>query len=122
MFSRFKEKLSGFKEALSSKIAEKVSQAEKIAGTANGRANAAQAEGEMQSSQEQAKEKNQTRGENPGVHRSSSCAGLQDGGHSGVPGAVTAAAKPWPPQKLATILAPRERGVNSLSRTQKKLG
>ena len=32
MFSRFKEKLSGFKEALSSKIAEKVSQAEKLAG------------------------------------------------------------------------------------------
>ncbi len=32
MFSRFKEKLSGFKEALSSKIAEKVSQAEKAAG------------------------------------------------------------------------------------------
>ncbi|MHB8120253.1 MAG: signal recognition particle-docking protein FtsY [Methanothrix sp.] len=32
MFSRFKEKLSGFKEALSSKIAEKVSLAEKIAG------------------------------------------------------------------------------------------
>jgi fused signal recognition particle receptor len=32
LFSRFKEKLSGFKEALSSKIAEKVSQAEKIAG------------------------------------------------------------------------------------------
>lgn len=37
MFSRFKEKLSGFKEALSSKIAEKVSQAEKIAGKVNGR-------------------------------------------------------------------------------------
>ncbi|MFA6373557.1 MAG: signal recognition particle receptor subunit alpha, partial [Methanothrix sp.] len=32
LFSRFKEKLSGFKEALSSKIAEKVSLAEKIAG------------------------------------------------------------------------------------------
>ncbi|MFZ3149910.1 MAG: signal recognition particle-docking protein FtsY [Methanothrix sp.] len=32
MFSRFKEKLSGFKEALSSKIAEKVSLAEKITG------------------------------------------------------------------------------------------
>jgi fused signal recognition particle receptor len=32
LFSRFKEKLSGFKEALSSKIAEKVSQAEKLAG------------------------------------------------------------------------------------------
>ncbi len=32
MFSRFKEKLSGFKEALSSKIAEKVSLAEKLAG------------------------------------------------------------------------------------------
>ncbi len=32
MFSRFKEKLTGFKEALSSKIAEKVSLAEKIAG------------------------------------------------------------------------------------------
>ncbi|MDD2754843.1 MAG: signal recognition particle-docking protein FtsY [Methanothrix sp.] len=32
MFSRFKEKLNGFKEALSSKIAEKVSQAEKLAG------------------------------------------------------------------------------------------
>jgi len=32
LFSRFKEKLSGFKEALSSKIAEKVSQAEKVAG------------------------------------------------------------------------------------------
>jgi fused signal recognition particle receptor len=36
LFSRFKEKLSGFKEALSSKIAEKVSLAEKIAGKANG--------------------------------------------------------------------------------------
>ena len=48
MFNRFKEKLSGFKEALSSKIAEKVSQAEKVAGTANGRANAALEEGEMQ--------------------------------------------------------------------------
>ena len=35
MFNRFKEKLSGFKEALSSKIAEKVSQAEKIAGKAS---------------------------------------------------------------------------------------
>jgi len=32
LFSRFKEKLSGFKEALSSKIAEKVSLAEKLAG------------------------------------------------------------------------------------------
>jgi fused signal recognition particle receptor len=32
LFSRFKEKLNGFKEALSSKIAEKVSLAEKIAG------------------------------------------------------------------------------------------
>ncbi len=32
MFNRFKEKLSGFKEALSSKIAEKVSIAEKLAG------------------------------------------------------------------------------------------
>jgi fused signal recognition particle receptor len=32
LFSRFKEKLSGFKEALSTKIAEKVSQAEKLAG------------------------------------------------------------------------------------------
>ncbi|MGB7545132.1 MAG: signal recognition particle-docking protein FtsY [Methanothrix sp.] len=37
MFSRFKEKLSGFKEALSSKIAEKVTQAEKIAEKVNGR-------------------------------------------------------------------------------------
>ncbi|MDD1733693.1 MAG: signal recognition particle-docking protein FtsY, partial [Methanothrix sp.] len=37
MFSRFKEKLSGFKEALSSKIAEKVTQAEKIAGKVNDR-------------------------------------------------------------------------------------
>lgn len=46
MFSRFKEKLSGFKEALSSKIAEKVSQAEKIAGTVNGRPNTAVAEDE----------------------------------------------------------------------------
>lgn len=36
MFNRFKEKLSGFKEALSNKIAEKVSQAEKIAGKING--------------------------------------------------------------------------------------
>lgn len=32
MFNRFKEKLSGFKEALTSKIQEKVSQAEEIAG------------------------------------------------------------------------------------------
>jgi len=32
LFSRFKEKLSGFKEALSSKIAEKVSLAEKVSG------------------------------------------------------------------------------------------
>jgi len=46
LFSRFKEKLSGFKEALSSKIAEKVSQAEKIAGTVNGRPNTAVAEDE----------------------------------------------------------------------------
>ncbi len=38
MFSRFKEKLSGFKEALSTKIAEKVSLAEKIAGKADGMA------------------------------------------------------------------------------------
>jgi fused signal recognition particle receptor len=37
LFNRFKEKLSGFKEALSSKIAEKVSLAEKIAGKANGK-------------------------------------------------------------------------------------
>jgi len=37
LFSRFKEKLSGFKEALSSKIAEKVTQAEKIAEKVNGR-------------------------------------------------------------------------------------
>jgi fused signal recognition particle receptor len=35
LFSRFKEKLSGFKEALSTKIAEKVSSAEKIAGKNN---------------------------------------------------------------------------------------
>ncbi len=47
MFSRFKEKLSGFKEALSSKIAEKVSQAEKIAGTVNGRPDNAVAEDEV---------------------------------------------------------------------------
>ena len=46
MFSRFKEKLSGFKEALSSKIAEKVSQAEKIAGTVNGRPDTAMSEDE----------------------------------------------------------------------------
>ena len=46
MFSRFKEKLSGFKEALSSKIAEKVSQAENIAGTINGRPDTAVAEDE----------------------------------------------------------------------------
>ena len=46
MFSRFKEKLSGFKEALSSKIEEKVSQAEKIAGTVNGRPDTAVAEDE----------------------------------------------------------------------------
>ena len=46
MFSRFKEKLSGFKETLSSKIAEKVSQAEKIAGTVNGRPDTAMAEDE----------------------------------------------------------------------------
>jgi len=32
LFNRFKEKLSGFKEALTTKIAEKVSLAEKIAG------------------------------------------------------------------------------------------
>ena len=32
MFSRFKEKLSGFKEALSTKIQEKVSRAEEITG------------------------------------------------------------------------------------------
>jgi fused signal recognition particle receptor len=38
LFSRFKEKLSGFKEALSTKIAEKVSLAEKIAGKADGMA------------------------------------------------------------------------------------
>ncbi len=44
MFSRFKEKLSGFKEALSTKIAEKVSLAEKIAGKADG--NAAQEAGD----------------------------------------------------------------------------
>ena len=37
MFNRFKEKLSGFKEALSSKIAEKVSLAEKITGKINGK-------------------------------------------------------------------------------------
>jgi fused signal recognition particle receptor len=37
LFNRFKEKLSGFKEALSSKIAEKVSLAEKIAGKSNGK-------------------------------------------------------------------------------------
>ena len=37
MFNRFKEKLSGFKEALSSKIAEKVSLAEKITGKMNGK-------------------------------------------------------------------------------------
>jgi fused signal recognition particle receptor len=37
LFSRFKEKLSGFKEALSSKIAEKVSLAEKIAGKKDGK-------------------------------------------------------------------------------------
>ena len=37
MFSRFKEKLSGFKEALSSKIAEKVSQTEKFPGKGNGK-------------------------------------------------------------------------------------
>ena len=36
MFNRFKEKLSGFKEALSSKIAEKVSLAEKLTGKING--------------------------------------------------------------------------------------
>ena len=36
MFNRFKEKLSGFKEALSSKIAEKVSLAEKLTGKVNG--------------------------------------------------------------------------------------
>lgn len=36
MFNRFKEKLSGFKEALSSKIAEKVSLAEKLTGKTNG--------------------------------------------------------------------------------------
>ena len=46
MFSRFKEKLSGFKEALSSKIAEKVSQAEKATGTINGRPDTAVAEDE----------------------------------------------------------------------------
>jgi len=46
LFSRFKEKLSGFKEALSSKIAEKVSQAENIAGTINGRPDTAVAEDE----------------------------------------------------------------------------
>lgn len=46
MFSRFKEKLSGFKEALSSKIAEKVSQAEKATGTLNGRPDTAVAEDE----------------------------------------------------------------------------
>ena len=45
MFSRFKEKLSGFKEALSSKIAEKVSQ-EKVAGTVNGRSDSAAIEDE----------------------------------------------------------------------------
>jgi fused signal recognition particle receptor len=37
LFNRFKEKLSGFKEALSSKIAEKVSLAEKITGKINGK-------------------------------------------------------------------------------------
>ena len=37
MFNRFKEKLSGFKEALSSKIAEKVSLAEKITEKINGK-------------------------------------------------------------------------------------
>jgi len=36
LFNRFKEKLSGFKEALSSKIAEKVSLAEKLTGKING--------------------------------------------------------------------------------------
>jgi len=36
LFNRFKEKLSGFKEALSSKIAEKVSLAEKLTGKVNG--------------------------------------------------------------------------------------
>jgi len=46
LFSRFKEKLSGFKEALSSKIAEKVSQAEKVSGTVNGRPDNAVAEDE----------------------------------------------------------------------------
>ncbi len=38
MFNRFKEKLSGFKEALSSKIAEKVSLAEKLTGKADAKA------------------------------------------------------------------------------------
>lgn len=50
MFSRFKEKLSGFKEALSSKIAEKVSQAEKLAGRKdNGKAGEGDNEVESQS-------------------------------------------------------------------------
>ena len=48
MFSRFKEKLSGFKEALSTKIAEKVSQAEKIAEKVNGRPDQLSAEDEKE--------------------------------------------------------------------------
>jgi fused signal recognition particle receptor len=47
LFSRFKEKLSEFKEALSTKIAEKVSQAEKVAGAVNGRPDDAAAEDEV---------------------------------------------------------------------------
>ena len=44
LFSRFKEKLSSFKEALSSKIAEKVSLAEKIAGKKDDKEIGSQAE------------------------------------------------------------------------------